>query len=305
MFFTPPQPSIRAGRRRRWTLAVVLWAFGLATTTLLVGLWGRTVAADGTALTESVRAALAADDVTDRLHGWLRDGFGSLVDAMAGDVDDGLLLVAQSPEADAAMAGIVSEFVSAALAPPGAEAVIDVGDSLAPLVPVVVAELAARGVDVPADAAVAAIGEAAAIVLDTGESLGVSGSAYRARSALTLVFVAGTVALMILGTLALVLAENRLNMLRSLAIRLAVSAGTFVLFLRIGAWAVDPAGGRSPLAAGGAVLLRSNHLVLLTVIGAASAVAAVAGLSIRQRRPSLPLASFEPDDTTELELVPV
>jgi hypothetical protein len=284
MFPNSPIPSSRSPRRRRWALSVALWAFGLATTTLLVGLWGRSVVSNETALSESARAVVNAEAVTDRIQSWLRDGLESLIGLSAGDIDGGLLAVAQSPEADAAVEAIVADFVGAALASPGTSVTIDVGAALAPLVPTIVAELGERGIDVSAGMVTAAIDDLPPVVLDTGDALGVAGSAYRVRSVLTRVLVIGVLALAGFGGLALLLAENRRKMLQSLAIRLAVSAGTFMLFLRISAWAVDPQGGRSPIAAGGSVLLRSNHAVLLAVVLGATVVAVLAGISAGKRR---------------------
>jgi hypothetical protein len=80
------------------------------------------------------------------------------------------------------------------------------------------------------------------------------------------------------------LAEEHLAMIRSLAVRLAVSAITFTILLRVGAWATDPSRGRSPLASGGSVLLGSNHLVLFLVAAAALSVALSTGAVIRRRR---------------------
>jgi hypothetical protein len=272
-----------------------------------VGLWGRSVASDPATLAESAQAALGAEVVTERVHDWLLEGFNAVAESAGGDVDAGLLAVAGSPVAGRAVAVIVEQFVAAALAPPGTEVTLDVADALAPLVPLITAEFEARGIDISAEVVAATVDGASAIVLETDESLGVTGSGYRVRTVLTRVLVIGSAALVVFGGLAIGFSEDRRRMVRTLATRLAVSAVTFTLLLRIGAWAVDPDGGRSPLAAGGSVLLRSNHVELLAVAGGAVAVALAAGLSIRRRRlaRAAPIPAAAPDDTAERQLVGV
>jgi hypothetical protein len=93
-------------------------------------------------------------------------------------------------------------------------------------------------------------------------------------------------AMLLAGATAVALSDDRVRMARSLAVKLAVSGFTFAIVLRLGAWAVDPGGGRAPFAAGGAVLLRSNGGVLLTIagVGTAAVVALSTVLVLRVRR---------------------
>lgn len=272
-------------RRRARTigLAIVLWAFGLATTTLLVGLWGRAVTNDRATLEAGVQAALGTDVVAARIEDWLSEavavGSGSL------DRELGILVrtIAASPEADQVVGAVASDLVAAALAPPGTETHLDLAARLDPMVPVVVAELGLHGLDLGVDDVRASLAASPSVTLGTEEQQ-VGGVARRTSSTLTIVLVAGLAALVLFGTLALVLADEAVTMVRSLATRLAVSATTFVIFLRLGAWAIDPSRGRSPLAVGGAILLGSNHLVLLLVAAAGCGVALTAGGIIRRRR---------------------
>ena len=72
--------------------------------------------------------------------------------------------------------------------------------------------------------------------------------------------------------------------MRSLVIRIGVSAVTFAIIFRVGAWAVDPAGGRSPIGAGGAVLLKSNgHILAIVAAAAAVAAGAISVVLLRRR----------------------
>ncbi len=209
--------------------------------------------------------------------------------------------ITASPEADQVVEAVASDLVAAALAPPGSEARLDVAARLDPIVPVVVAELSSHGIELDTDELRSSLADAPSITLSTGEEQAGGGVAHRTSSALTTVFVAGLAALALFGGLALVMADEAVTMVRSLAIRLAVSAVTFVIFLRLGAWAIDPSKGRSPLAVGGSVLLGSNHLVLFVVAAAACGVALTAGVVIRRRRRDGTTDAHDSADTSERE----
>jgi hypothetical protein len=302
------QPAIAQSRTRKWTLAVVLWAFGLATTTLLVGLWGRSITNDQSTLEASARTVLGADVVTERVNDWLTDAVAATAGMSGQDLGEALQTVAASPEADRAVDQIVEDIVLAALAPPGTEVSIQIASALQPLVPLVAAEAEAYGVDVPIADVTEAINRASTVVLSTEAASEVSSAAYRARSVLTTVVVVGLAALVLFGSSAIALADDHIAMVRSLGIRLAVSAMTFAVFLRLGAWATDPGQGQSPLVSGGSVLLGSNHLVLFVVAAAALAVALAAGSLVRRRRLATRAAatpSHRDDPTAERVLVNV
>lgn len=288
-------------RARSIGLAMVLWAFGLATTTLLVGLWGRAVTNDRATLEAGAQAALGTDVVASRIEDWLSEA----VIAGTGSLDRDLAVVvrtiAASPEADQVIDAVASDLVAAALAPPGTEARLDVAARLDPVLPVVVDELGAQGIDMDVDQLRSSLESSPSITLSTEEEQVGGGVARRTNSVLTTVFVAGLAALTLFGGLALVLAEESVTMVRSLATRLAVSAVTFVIFLRLGAWAMDPSKGRSPLAVGGSVLLASNHLVLMMVAAAACGVALTAGVVLRRRRTTTPPTRDDSEETPSPE----
>ena len=271
-------------RARSIGLAIVLWAFGLATTTLLVGLWGRAVTNDRATLEAGAQAALGTDVVASRLEDWLADAIDAGSESLDQELGVVVRTIAASPEADEVVDAVASDLVAAALAPPGTEASLDVAARLDPIIPVVVDELASHGIELRAEALRSSLAASPSITLSTEEQEATGGVARRTSSVLTTVFGAGLAALVLFGSLALVLADEAVAMVRSLAIRLAVSAVTFVIFLRLGAWAMDPSKGRSPLAVGGSVLLASNHLVLLFVAAAACGIALTAGVVIRRRR---------------------
>ncbi len=293
----PPASNQRA---RRFALAAVLWAFGLATTTLLVGVWGRAVSADEATLTAGAGAALDETVVADRIYAWFVSEIGQV-----GGVDPDLIQpaafeVASSPEVLAAIDALIIETVTAALAPPGADVELDVGRALQPLAPLVTEQFAQRGVSI-SDAEVDIIlDRVGSLVLETEKELGVTQTVARGRAVLTMVMVVGTLALLATGSLALALTDDRTRMVRSLAIRLTVSAATFLAFLRIGAWAVDPFGGRSPIIRAGVVVLSSQNGIVAGIAAASAAVAIGAAVAIRARPIDPPAPSLD-----TLEPVPV
>ena len=69
-----------AGRRfKALALPVALWLFGIATSIVLIGLWGRSVAGDQATLEASTRAVLESEIVNDRVTDWLGDAISALI----------------------------------------------------------------------------------------------------------------------------------------------------------------------------------------------------------------------------------
>jgi hypothetical protein len=264
---------------------MALWIFGLSTTVLLVGMWGRAVAADNEALEAGARAVLESDVVSGRVTSWIADGIESgAQDLPAGLAADAAVAVWSRPETREALAQTIDRLVEAALAPPGTSVPIDLAATLEPLAPVVADELAVRGVALPASIVEAAFEELPSLALSTEAELSVASAVAGARSALTRVVAVGLLGMALSGAAAVMLAEERARQVRGLAVRVGVSAFTFALLLRIGAWALDPQGGRSPLAAGGAVILASSGHILLMAALVAAGVALFATFEVRRRR---------------------
>ena len=284
---TTPELSAPARflRARRGVLATALWLFGLSTTVLLASMWGRAVASDDGVIEAGAKAAFESDVVSDRITGWIADGIAST----AGDLPEGTALSAatavwEHPETADILSAAVDELVAAALAPPGNSVPVDLATALRPLSPIVITELGARGVALPRSTIDAALAAVPTVVLSSATESGVSAAVAAAKSTLTKVGAVGLVGMLLSGLAAVVAAEDRLRQVRALAIRVAVSALTFTVLLRLGAWALDPRGGRSPLAAGGSVLLSSNLHVLAGAVLVAGGVAAVTTAVARRRR---------------------
>lgn len=280
----PRIPSLLARHGRPATSFVALWLFGIATTILLAALWGRSVASDEATLAESAEAVLASGYVHERVEVWVAQGLaagaGTSPEALAPLVDE----IVASSELDLALEGVVGDLVDAALSPDGAAVRIDPAALLDAVVPVASDTLADAGYEVDAATVAAALDRAPDLVL-SDEDLGVVASAAVAtRTILTRASLAGAALMALAGAVAVALAEDRVAQLRDLGTRVALSALGFAVFLRVGAWATDPAAGRSPIAAGGSVILGSNGEVPLLVGAGASVLVAVTAAVVAWRR---------------------
>jgi hypothetical protein len=293
---------------RRGALFVVLWAFGLSTTLLLLGLWGRAVTADEATLTRSATAALSSEAVADRVHEWIGDGIAVATDLPVEEIQPALATIESSSELERAIDLLVEDAVAVIMAPEGSEQTIDVMGALRPLIPLLVGELEERDVEVSEDAVTGALAELDGVEIDTGQAARVPVAAAHARSVLTVGVVLALAALLASGLAAVALAEDRVAMVRSIGTRIALSGLSFAVLFRFGGWALDPDGGRSPLLSSGSIVLGSNQSVFLTVaaIGAVTALAAAAAWWwAAQRRLRTVTPSEVNDDEPTRELVGV
>ena len=282
---------------------MVLWAFGLATTLLLVGLWGRAVTHDTSTVQEAARSAVDSEIVGDRIYSWIEEGVASSSDIDPATTEQVITGLRNHPEVQAAVAGVVDEFIGALFVAEGQSMSVELTETLAPVIPLVASQLAAN--KVPVDEAVLkmALEDAEEIGLVTGEVATAVRIIDDARSLLSLVVVLASLTLMTTGVLAVWLSESRLAMMRSLATRLAFSALSFAVLFRVGSWALDPDSGGSSVARSGSVLLGSNVSVFLLVGVGAAGVSVVMGWILRRRRVSVDRIAWESEsdaDTTEL-----
>jgi hypothetical protein len=282
---------------------MVLWAFGLATTLLLVGLWGRAVTHDTSTVQEAARSAVDSEIVGDRIYSWIEEGVVSSSDIDPATTEQVIAGLKDHPEVEEAVATVVGEFIGALFVAEGESMSVELTETLAPVIPLVASQLAAN--EVPVDEAVLkmALEDAEGIGLVTGEVATAVRIIDDARSLLSLVVVLATLTLMTTGALAVWLSGNRLAMVRSLATRLAFSALSFAVLFRVGSWALDPDSGGSSVARSGSVLLGSNVSVFLLVGVGAAAVSVGMGWILRRRRLSVDRNAWELEsdaDTTEL-----
>jgi hypothetical protein len=239
---------------------------------------------DDDTIARSTEAALSADLVTERVYDWIGAGLAATTGITDTEADQVLEEVRAHPAAAGAIDTLIDDVVRALIAPPGAGSSIDVAAALTPLVPEVVSELEEQGIEVPAGAVAAAVEDLDPVALDTGEAVSVGVVTDQARGVLTRGVVIAAVMLTVAGVAAVSLSEERWPMVRSLATRVSFSALSFAALFRIGGWALDPDGGRSPLRRSGSILVESNPHVFLIVAAIAATVAAAIWL-IRRTPP--------------------
>lgn len=281
---------------RRILLSITMWIFGISTTLLLVGFWGRAVTIDQATVTETAQAVVDAEVARDRMYDWIEDavaGSQSVGSAEAGELIAG---IRNRPEMSMAIDNVIGAFVGALFTPQGESAVIDLETAIAPAVPIIVEQLSERDLPVDQVALVSALGDAAAIELDTEGAVGIASTMTDARTFVTRVVVLAFLTMMLSGAAALMIAKQRFVMLRTLSLRVLLSALSFAVLFRLGAWALDPNGGRSPIATGGSIVLGSNGHVFM-IIAAIAAVVGGFGAWAAWRRRNRPL-----DDEITIEM---
>ena len=294
-------------RLRKSTLGLVLWAFGLSTTLFLIGMWGRAVVLDEATVSSSVRTALEAETIADQLYTWLADGLEEAGGLPAGDVQAGIVGLRELPETDAVIGDLLDQVVGAVMAPAGSEPVIDLGETLRPLVPVIESGLEGRGYAVEDGAVSNALDQLDPVELETEQFVGFAAVAEDAGAALTLIVVLTLSSLLVAGAAAIALSDDRVAMMRSLLTRVAVSGLSYAVIFSVGGWVLSPEGGRSPLLASGGILLRSNaHVFLLMAGGTALLAVTIWALSPRRRQPpDTAVSAGDGDEEPTRELVTV
>jgi hypothetical protein len=287
-------------------LPFVLWAFGFASSLLLIGMWVRAVAVDSATIHDTAATVIDSELATERVYAWLESGIDTAVEADAESVRGVAAAVAERPEFDRAVDAIVDDFIEGLFAEPGEDTAVRIEDALAPLVPVIAAEAQQRNVPLEQDRIAGALDTASVIELDTGEAASVVGAVTEARAFITRVVLLAAFLLMTTGALAILLSDRRYAMVRSLSTRVVISALTYALMFRVASWALDPDKGRSPVLGGGSVVLGSNGHVFVLIAGVAALVGAWGGW-VAWRRTRLRrldgLAPLTDDDTRELVTV--
>jgi len=292
---------------RKGVLSIALWAFGLATSLFLIGMWGRTVSVDSATIEESARTVIDADIATERINAWFEDGLAAAAATDSATVHTVAEEIQATPQYSAAVDVIIAQFIDSLFVADGETSVLNLEDVLTPLVPVVVAEFEQRDVPVDPDRIEGVLDAAAAIELDAGEAASVVAVVEDARVFLSQVILVALAAALLTATIAVYLSEERFAMVRTLATRVVMSALSYAVIFRLASWALDPTRGRSPIAGGGSVLLGSNGQVFLALAAGAGVVAVGGALVARGKKRSLETraASLDSSDDDTRELTPV
>lgn len=268
-------------RRRRLIAGVAAWVFGLASTVLLIGMWGRAVVTDTERLAESLDPMAGSSLVADRFAAWLEE---ELVEAgvdpvQAGDAGAG---VVGHPEVTAVLEDLVAATVAAAATDDPDGSVVDVAELLRPRVEAITAGLNSAGLPVTTAQVVSAIdGLEPLVIRAPGQAALIGASSPLAANLGTAVL--GALALMVgSGWVYVRASPDRIRAMRSLLQRFGLGAFSFAVLLRLGSWVTDPEGGRAPV---GETLSRlADSKTMLPLLLGLGALAGAGALWLGRRR---------------------
>lgn len=267
---------------RRATRGGSAWFFGLASTVLLVALWGRAVVVDTNELAESLSPLAGTDAVVDRFSAWLVDELTEegLDPVTAEGAAEHVL---DDPAVSHALEGLLGEVVEAAASPDPAGTTVDARSVISPAVPDITVRLNQLGIPISEAQLAAAVAELDPLVVRESATEPYVGPDSGTASKLGTAVLLAVAVMLITGWAYVAASEDRNKALRSLFTRFALGALSFAVFLRIGGWVLDPGGGRAPVAETIGLLAVSKWLIPLG-LGFVAAWAAVAFWVFRRRQ---------------------
>ncbi|HEU4319320.1 MAG TPA: hypothetical protein VFS66_04500 [Acidimicrobiia bacterium] len=250
------------------------WAFGICLSVLFVSLWGRAVVVDTETLGESLAPLGRSEVVVDYVTDWMGDEL--VASGVPTDVvDPAIDRFMESSAVTSAVDGLVAEVVVAAASPDPAGSNVDVRSHLAPAVPEVAQGLEDLGYGFTRSQVQGVVEDLDPIVIRQPGQSALVGPNSPTAARLGIASLIATIGLTVFGSVYIRLSEDRVTALRRLLNRVAVSGLSFAVLLRLGAWVVDPAGGRAPVPETLANLAASKWLTPLQVGLVAAVVAAV------------------------------
>ena len=258
------------------------WLFGLASTVLLVAVWGRAVVVDTGELAESLSPLAGTDAVVDRFSTWLVDELEEegLDPVTAEGAAEHVL---DDPAVSQVLAGLLGEMVEAAASPDPAGSTVDARSVIYPAVPNIAIRLNQLGIPISEEQLAAAVTDLDPIVVRRPSTGAYVGPESGAASKLGTAVILALVVMLITSWAYVAVSEDRTKALRSLFTRFSLGALSFAVFLRIGGWVLDPGGGRAPVAETLGLLAVSKWLIPLG-LGLAAAWGAVAFWIFRRRQ---------------------
>ncbi|HSK07592.1 MAG TPA: hypothetical protein VK990_08750 [Acidimicrobiia bacterium] len=273
--------SRSADRSRRFAIGVAGWVFGLASTVLLVGVWGRAMVTDTDQLAESLTPLAASDAVAERISTWLESELvGTGLDGPGASIAADQVLT--HPRVGPLLEELVAEGVEAAASDDPAGASLDVAAILVPATGQITSGLNDAGVPVTSAQVETALASLDPLVIREPSDRPFVGASSPLASNLGTAAMLGLVLMMLAGSAYVAMSRDRMRAVRSLLTRFALGALSFAVLLRIGAWLVDPEGGRAPFRESFALLADSKWIVPMN-FGLVSLGAAVIARMLRRR----------------------
>jgi hypothetical protein len=257
---------------RAFSRSALAWAFGLSVSILFVSIWGRAVVVDTDTLAESLAPLAESTIVREYVGEWMVD---ELVDSGAdpSTIEPTMGPLFEGSSVSEALDQLIGEMVEAAAATDPAGSRIDMAGLFRPTVPELT--LGLRGMGYPtAESEVSGVVEGLdplVIRQPGGEPLvgPYSPTAARLGTAALLAFIC----IVGFGFGVVAMSEDRVAEVRRLLNRIAVGGLSFAVFLRLGSWVLDPAGGRAPVRSTLSAVAGSKWLIPLQVALVAGAVA--------------------------------
>ncbi len=240
------------------------WLFGLAATVLLVGLWGRAMVVDTDQLAESLTPLATSEVIAERVSDWLESELvGSGLDGVTASIAAAEVL--EHPAVGPLVEELVAEGVAAAASADPSGGTVDVGRVLLPAAGQITTGLLEAGVPVTQAQVEAGLAGLDPLVIREPSAAAIVGSNSPLATTLGTAVLLG-VLLMVVSASAYVSAHRDRHLaLRSLLNKFALGALSFAVLLKIGAWLVDPDGGRAPVGESLALLADSKWMVPLTL----------------------------------------
>src|SRR5690606_14468350 len=236
----------------------------------------RSVASDTGLVSSAASHLVESDFVTSRIEGWFERALGDV-----GVADGGTSAqIVALPEVRAATAELIGEAVVAMAHADDGPVVVDVAAAYRPAVPAVTVALRTMGREVTEAQVGAVVDRLEPLVLAPESDRPMVGPGSGPARTLTVATLVGLASLLSSGGLAIYLAEDRRQMIKTLLTRLAVSAFTFAVFFRLSAWVMDPRGGRAGVSGAVAEVLVSKLWVPLLI----TAIAGASAWAVRQRQ---------------------
>lgn len=275
------------------------WAFGISLSVLLVSIWGRAVVTDTDALAESLAPLAQTDAVVEFVADWMGDEMveSGIPPEM---VDPTVRYFVESSAVGEAADELAAEVVAAAASTDPEGSSIDVRALLAPAVPEVTLGLGGLGIETTEATVRGVVEGLEPMTIRAADQPAWVGPASETASRLGTASLLAVVALLVFGWGFVALSEDRVSGLRSLFQRVAVGALSFAVFLRLGAWVIDPSGGRAPIPQTISNLAESKWLIPLQIAAVAAIVAWAIYLTRRRLRRggASPSSTPQPDALT-------
>jgi hypothetical protein len=232
--------------KRAFTRSAFGWAFGMAVSVLFLALWGRAVVVDTESLADSLSPLADSSFVVDLAADWMEE---EMIESGADPAAAGPAIgyYFESASVRRALDEIVAEFVlgTASSRPGGAS--IDMASLFRPTVPDLTVAMAGMGYDLTENEVASVVAEFDPLVIRAPGDRALLGPHSPTAARLGTAALLAMFSLLVFGYGYAALSEDRVAAVRSLLHRVALGGLSFAIFLRLGAWVLDPSGGRAPV----------------------------------------------------------